>query len=56
MIAKSFRGGPALGDLEPVDEAVLAAVRAGFRDVGDLVGRHRQRAGIAEAMRVVEAR
>ena len=39
--------------LEQVDEAVLAAVRAGFDAVGDLVGRHRQRAAIAEAMRVV---
>ena len=53
MIAKSFGEVPPLGDLEPVDEAVLAAVRAGFETVGDLVGRHRQRAGIAEAMRVV---
>ena len=53
MIAKSFGVVPPLGDLEPVDEAVLAAVRAGFETVGDLVGRHRQRAGIAEAMRVV---
>jgi methionyl-tRNA synthetase len=53
MIAKSFGKVPPLGELEPVDEAVLAAVRAGFETVGDLVGRHRQRAGIAEAMRVV---
>src|SRR6478735_9292846 len=53
MIAKSFGQVPPVGALEPVDEAVLAAVRAGFETVGDLVGRHRQRAGIAEAMRVV---
>src|SRR6188472_4343291 len=53
MIAKSFGEIPPAGTLEPVDEAVLAAVRAGFETVGDLVGRHRQRAGIAEAMRVV---
>jgi methionyl-tRNA synthetase len=32
---------------------VLAAVRAGFDTVGDLIGRHRQRAAVAEAMRVV---
>jgi methionyl-tRNA synthetase len=36
-----------------VDEAVLAAVRGGFDTVGDLLGRHRQRQAIAEAMRVV---
>jgi methionyl-tRNA synthetase len=53
MIAKSFGEIPARGDLEPVDEAVLAAVRAGFDSVGELLGRHRQRAAIAEAMRVV---
>ena len=53
MIAKSFGEIPPAGDLEPVDEAVLAAVRAGFDTVGDLIGRHRQRAAIGEAMRVV---
>jgi methionyl-tRNA synthetase len=53
MIAKSFGEIPPAGALEPVDEAVLAAVRDGFATVGDLIGRHRQRAGIAEAMRVV---
>jgi methionyl-tRNA synthetase len=53
MIAKSFGEIPAAGPLEPVDEAVLAAVRAGFDSVGELIGRHRQRAAIAEAMRIV---
>ena len=53
MIAKNFGEIPAAGPLEPVDEAVLAAVRAGFATVGDLLGRHRLRAAIAEAMRVV---
>lgn len=53
MIAKSFGEIPAAGPLEPVDEAVLAAVRGGFETVGGLIGRHRQRAAIAEAMRVV---
>ena len=53
MIAKNFGEIPAAADLEPVDEAVLAAVRDGFATVGDLLGRHRQRAGIAEAMRTV---
>jgi methionyl-tRNA synthetase len=53
MIAKSFGEIPAPVALEPVDEAVLATVAAGFDDVGDLICRHRQRAAIAEAMRVV---
>jgi len=53
MIARSFGEIPAAGELEPVDEAVLAAVRGGFETVGDLIARHRQRAAIAEAMRVV---
>jgi methionyl-tRNA synthetase len=53
MIAKSFGEVPAAAGLEPVDEAVLAAVRGGFQTVGDLIGRHRQRQAIAEAMRVV---
>src|SRR3954449_13562035 len=53
MIAKSFGEIPAAGPLEPVDEAVLDVVRRGFETVGDLVGRQRLRAGIAEAMRVV---
>ena len=53
MIAKSFGEIPPAGPLEPVDEALLAAVRGGFDTVGDLIGRQRLRAAIAEAMRVV---
>ena len=53
MIAKNFGEVPPASTLEPVDEAVLAAVRGGFDTVGDLIGRHRQRQAIAEAMRVV---
>jgi len=53
MLAKNFGEIPAAGALEPVDETVLATVREGFDSVGDLVGRQRLRAGIAEAMRVV---
>jgi methionyl-tRNA synthetase len=53
MIAKSFGEIPAAGALEEVDEAVLSAVRDAFGTVGDLIGRHRQRAAIGEAMRVV---
>jgi methionyl-tRNA synthetase len=53
MIAKNFGEIPAAGPLEDVDRAVLDGVLAGFQIVGDLIGRHRQRAAIAEAMRVV---
>jgi len=53
MIAKNFGEIPAAGPLEEVDEAVLVAVRHAFTTVGDLVERHRLRAAIGEAMRVV---
>src|SRR3954462_14366348 len=53
MLAKSFGEIPAAGPLHPEDEAVLAAVRAGFDTVGALIARQRLRQGIAEAMRVV---
>ncbi|MDQ6935772.1 MAG: methionine--tRNA ligase [Actinomycetota bacterium] len=53
MISKSFGEVPAAGTLEPVDEQVLAVCRGGFDSVGDLIRRHRQRAAIAEAMRLV---
>jgi methionyl-tRNA synthetase len=53
MVSKSFGEIPAAGPLDAVDEAVLSAVRSGFDTGGDLIGRHRQRAAIAEAMRVV---
>jgi methionyl-tRNA synthetase len=53
MIAKNFGEVPPLGPLEEVDQQVLAAVESGFDSVGELIQRHRQRAAIAEAMRVV---
>ncbi len=53
MVAKSFGEIPPQGDLEEVDEAVLAAVRSGFESVGSLLERHRLRAATAEAMRIV---
>jgi methionyl-tRNA synthetase len=53
MIAKNFGEVPTRGDLEPVDEAVLGVVGDAFDTVGDLIGRHRHRAAIAEAMRAV---
>src|SRR6476659_4224807 len=53
MIAKNFGEIPAATALEPVDQAVLDTVAGGFASVGDLIRRHRQRAAIAEAMRIV---
>jgi methionyl-tRNA synthetase len=53
MIAKNFGEIPAAGELEEVDEQVLATVREGFTTVGGLIGKHRLRAAVAEAMRVV---
>ncbi|CAM3589606.1 methionine--tRNA ligase [Nocardioides zeicaulis] len=53
MIAKSFGEIPASGPLEEVDEQVLSTVRGGFDSVGALIGKHRLRAAVAEAMRVV---
>jgi methionyl-tRNA synthetase len=53
MVAKSFGEIPAPGPLEPVDEDVRAVVLAGFGSVGGMLERHRQKAAIAEAMRVV---
>ncbi|WP_427383813.1 methionine--tRNA ligase [Janibacter sp. G56] len=53
MLAKNFGEIPQPGPLEPVDEALLATIRDGFGTVGDLIGRHRQKAAIGEAMRLV---
>ncbi len=53
MVAKNFGEIPQPGPLEPVDEEVRGVVLAGFDSVGDLLERHRQKAAIAEAMRVV---
>jgi methionyl-tRNA synthetase len=53
MVAKNFGEVPRPGALEPVDDEVRATVLAGFDAVGGLLERHRQKAAIAEAMRVV---
>ncbi|GAA2382443.1 methionine--tRNA ligase [Dactylosporangium salmoneum] len=53
MAAKNFGEIPAAGELTAEDETLLAAVRAGFDSVGQLLGKHRQKAAITEAMRVV---
>ncbi|QWZ06601.1 methionine--tRNA ligase [Nocardioides panacis] len=53
MVAKSFGEIPAAGPLEPADQALLDTVHAAFGTVGGLIGRHRQKAALAEAMRTV---
>ncbi len=53
MIAKNFGAIPAAGDLAPEDTALLDTVAAAFDTVGALIGRHRQKQAMAEAMRVV---
>ena len=53
LIAKNFGEIPAAGELTAEDQAVLDAVEAAFGTVGDLIGRHRQKQAIGEAMRAV---
>jgi methionyl-tRNA synthetase len=55
MAAKNFGAIPPVdpAGLTAADEALLATARAGFGTVGELIGRHRQKQAIGEAMRVV---
>ncbi len=53
MAAKNFGSIPPAGDLTAEDSAVLDVARAGFETVGSLIGQHRQKAAIGEAMRIV---
>lgn len=53
MIAKNFGEIPSPGDLEPIDIELRDSVRSGFDTVGAHIGAHRQRAGLAEIMRLV---
>jgi methionyl-tRNA synthetase len=53
MAAKNFGAVPPLADPTPSDLALLEVVRAGFTTVGELIGKHRQKAAIGEAMRIV---
>ncbi|WP_305784990.1 methionine--tRNA ligase [Symbioplanes lichenis] len=53
MAAKNFGAIPEAVDLTDDDRALLEVARAGFATVGDLIGKHRQKAAIGEAMRVV---
>jgi len=52
MIAKNVGSIPEAGELTAEDQAVLDAVRGGFATVGDLIGGHRQKAAVSEAMRL----
>ena len=53
LINKNFEAIPAAGELTAEDRALLDSVSAGFGSVGDLIARHRQKAAIGEAMRLV---
>jgi methionyl-tRNA synthetase len=53
LIAKNFGEIPPIGALQPDDQKLLDDVNAAFASVGDLIARHRQKAAIGEAMRVV---
>ncbi|NNG37702.1 methionine--tRNA ligase [Flexivirga sp. ID2601S] len=55
MIAKNFGQIPAPAALEAVDEELLSAVRDGFGTVGALLEAQRQKAALAEVMRLVRA-
>ena len=53
MAAKNFGAVPPAGPLTDADQALLAVSRGGFGKVGALLERHRQKAAIGEAMKVV---
>ncbi|WP_139977844.1 methionine--tRNA ligase [Nocardioides litoris] len=53
LIAKNFGEIPPAGVLTDDDERVLAVAEQAFTVVGDLLGRHRQKQAIGEAMRAV---
>ncbi len=53
LIAKNFGEIPKAGELTAEDQALLDSVEAAFGVVGDLIGRHRQKQAIGEAMRTV---
>lgn len=53
LLHKNVGSIPALENLADVDRSALQASAAGFGSVGSLLGAHRQRQAIGEAMRVV---
>lgn len=54
MVHKNFGAVPEPGRREPVDEALLAQTTTAFGRVGELIGSHRHKAAIGEAMRMVQ--
>jgi methionyl-tRNA synthetase len=53
LVAKNFGEIPQPAELTEADRALLDHVEQAFGVVGDLIGRHRQKQAIGEAMRVV---
>ena len=53
LIAKNVGEIPPMGEPTDDDQAILDTVEGAFATVGDLIGRHRQKQAIGEAMRVV---
>jgi methionyl-tRNA synthetase len=53
LIHKNFAEIPPAGELTDEDRSVLAVAEEAFGSVGDLIGRHRQKQAIGEAMRAV---
>ncbi len=53
MIHKNIGEIPSPGEFTEADHALLRQVREGFDTVGGLISRHRQRAALSEAMRLV---
>ncbi|MGH8823825.1 MAG: methionine--tRNA ligase [Jiangellaceae bacterium] len=53
LIAKNVGAIPDRGDLTDADRDLLANTRTGFATVGGLIERHRQKAALQEALRVV---
>ncbi len=53
LIATNVGSIPDRGELTDADRDLLATTRAGFGTVGGLIERHRQKAAVQEAMRVV---
>jgi methionyl-tRNA synthetase len=53
LVHKNIGSIPSAGSLTPEDEAVLAASKASFATVGDLLARNQVKAALNEAMRVV---
>ncbi|GLY28718.1 methionine--tRNA ligase [Kineosporia sp. NBRC 101731] len=53
LINKNLGEIPEAGELQSIDLAVLETTKAGFGAVGELLASHKQKAALAEAMRVV---